>query len=117
MKNSKHSLIKLVPATVLLTSFPRIVYADGDDTILGGLFEKLEQQFLKELQAIVLPLAIICFTGAAVYFFGFSKKDEKIDRAVKIMLYAMAALVVVAFGPTIVRRFWNYILQASAGAN
>ncbi len=107
--------MKIIPATAVLSSFPHIVYAEGG-TILGDLFDKLEKQFLAELQAIVLPLAIICFTGAAIYFFGFGRKDDKLDKAVKVMLYALAALIVVAYGPTLVRKFWEYI-QASAGGN
>jgi len=80
--------------------------AAGDASAMGDFFRKVYEQLLIPLAA---PIGILMFTvGAVSFLLGRREGVEK-------MLYAGAALFLIAFAPLVITKLWEILTGLGGG--
>jgi hypothetical protein len=92
----------ITEAHTLLVSFA----AAGDASQMGDFFKKVYEQLLIPVAA---PIGILMFTvGAVMFLLGRREGVEK-------MLYAGAALFLIAFAPFVMTKLWEILTGLGGG--
>ncbi len=92
----------ITEAHTLLVSFA----AAGDASQMGDFFKKVYEQLLIPVAA---PIGILMFTvGAVMFLLGRREGVEK-------MLYAGAALFLIAFAPFVITKLWEILTGLGGG--
>jgi len=80
--------------------------ATGDASQMGDFFKKVYEQLLIPIAA---PIGILMFTvGAVMFLLGRREGVEK-------MLYAGAALFLIAFAPFVITKLWEILTGLGGG--
>jgi len=81
--------------------------AAGDASAMGDFFKRVYEQLLIPIAA---PIGILMFTAGAVMFL--LGRREGVER----MLYAGAALFLIAFAPFVITKLWEILTGLGGGA-
>jgi len=81
--------------------------AAGDAAAMGDFFKRVYEQLLIPIAA---PIGILMFTAGAVMFL--LGRREGVER----MLYAGAALFLIAFAPLVITKLWEILTGLGGGA-
>jgi len=81
--------------------------AAGDASAMGDFFKRVYEQLLIPVAA---PIGILMFTAGAVMFL--LGRREGVER----MLYAGAALFLIAFAPLVITKLWEILTGLGGGA-